>query len=260
METLRKKKWRTRGLAAMLVLLMAAGLWRYVQEYVSISNNVNGREMPICSVETQEKKVALTFDVSWGNKDIHKILDILEIYQARASFFVTGMWAEKYPQEVKAIQDKGHDLGNHSEDHKNMKGLSLEEKDLEIQRAHQRIEKLTGIQMDLFRPPYGDYDDEVIMRAKEQGYDTVLWNVDSMDWKDYGKDQIVNTVLRHKELTNGSIIRFHCGTKYTAEALGEVIQGLQEQGYEITPLSGLIYREEYHMDVKGRQIRNRQTF
>lgn len=244
----------------MLVLLMAAGLWRYVQEYVSISNNVNGREMPICSVETQEKKVALTFDVSWGNKDIHKILDILEIYQARASFFVTGMWAEKYPQEVKAIQDKGHDLGNHSEDHKNMKGLSLEEKDLEIQRAHQRIEKLTGIQMDLFRPPYGDYDDEVIMRAKEQGYDTVLWNVDSMDWKDYGKDQIVNTVLRHKELTNGSIIRFHCGTKYTAEALGEVIQGLQEQGYEITPLSGLIYREEYHMDVKGRQIRNRQTF
>lgn len=257
METRKKKKWRSLGLLSVIALILTAGLWRYAQEYVSISNNVNGREMPICSVETQERKIALTFDVSWGNKDIHKILDILETYQVRASFFVTGMWAQKYPEEAKAVQEKGHDLGNHSQDHRNMTGLSREEKAQEIRAAHQAVGELTGVQMELFRPPYGDYDDEVILEAESQGYHTVLWDVDSMDWKDYGRGHIVETVLGHEDLRNGSILRFHCGTKYTAEALPEVILGLQEQGYEIVPLSELIYRENYHMDVKGRQIQDR---
>lgn len=257
METRKKKKWQSLGILSVLALILAAGMLRYAQEYISISNNVNGREMPICSVETQEKKIALTFDVSWGNKDIHKILDILETYQVRASFFVTGMWAEKYSEEVKAIHDKGHDLGNHSQDHRNMKGMSREEQAREIREAGQIVRELTGIQMDLFRPPYGDYDDEVILEAENQGCYTVLWDVDSLDWKDYGKDHIVETVLDHEDLRNGSILWFHCGTKYTAEALPEVIRGLQEQGYTLVPLSGLIYREDYHMDVKGRQIQER---
>ena len=174
METRKKKKWRSLGLLSVIALILTAGLWRYAQEYVSISNNVNGREMPICSVETQERKIAPTFDVSWGNKDIHKILDILETYQVRASFFVTGMWAQKYPEEVKAVQEKGHDLGNHSQDHRNMTGLSREEKAQEIRAAHQAVGELTGVQMELFRPPYGDYDDEVILEAKSRGYHTVL--------------------------------------------------------------------------------------
>ena len=108
--------------------------------------------------------------------------------------------------------------------------------------------------MILFRPPYGDYDDEVIRSAEEEGYYTILWNVDSMDWKDYGAEAIVRTVLEHPQLGNGSILRFHCGTKYTAEALGEVLDGLAADGYELVPVSELIYREDYHMDVNGRQI------
>lgn len=81
-------------------------------------------------------------------------------------------------------------------------------------------------------------------------------NVDSLDWKDYGVDSIIQTVTEHKNLQNGSIILMHNGAKYTAEALPKVIEGLQEKGYEIVPISELIYKDNYHMDVTGRQIKD----
>ena len=78
--------------------------------------------------------------------------------------------------------------------------------------------------------------------------------MDSLDWKDYGADSIVDTILNHKNLRNGSIILCHNGAKYTADALERVVAGLREKGYEIVPVSELIYKENYHMDVTGRQI------
>lgn len=245
---------KRRVLAVLTVILAGAGLWSYAREYVSISNNVNGREMPICSVETEEKRAALTFDVAWGTEDLEQILDILKEREVRASFFLTGEWVSKHPEGVKAIYEGGHDLGNHSETHRNFKPLPQEEKQAEILGVHRKAKELTGADMILFRPPYGDYDDEVIRSAEEEGYYTILWNVDSMDWKDYGAEAIVRTVLEHPQLGNGSILRFHCGTKYTADALGEVLDGLAADGYELVPVSELIYREDYHMDVNGRQI------
>ena len=110
--------------------------------------------------------------------------------------------------------------------------------------------------MMLFRPPYGDYDDRVILNAKENGYYTVQWSVDSLDWKDYGADSIIDTVLNHKNLDNGAIILCHNNAKYTAEALERLITGLKEKGYEIVPVSDLIYKDDYHMDVTGKQIKN----
>lgn len=110
--------------------------------------------------------------------------------------------------------------------------------------------------MELFRPPYGDYDNEVIQNAQKCGYYTIQWDVDSLDWKDYGVENIIKTVTQHKQLKNGSIILMHNGAKYTAQALPQVIKELKAQGYEIVPVSELIYKEDYHMDVTGRQIRN----
>lgn len=95
-----------------------------------------------------------------------------------------------------------------------------------------------------------------MLNAKENGYYTIQWDVDSLDWKDYGVDNIINTVVNHKNLGNGSIILCHNGAKYTAEALEAVITGLQEKGYEIVPVSELIYKDNYHMDVTGRQIKD----
>lgn len=225
-----------------------------MSSYVSVSSNVNGRELPIYCVDTEEKKVALSFDAAWGNEDTRKILEILKKHDIKVTFFMTGGWVESFPDDVKAIYEAGHDLGNHSENHKNMSQLSDEEKTEELMKVHEKVKQLTGEDMELFRPPYGDYDDNVVLNATKNGYFTIQWDVDSLDWKDYGVDSIIHTVVDHKNLGNGSIILCHNGAKYTAQALEALITGLQEKGYEIVPVSQLILKKDYHMDVTGRQI------
>ena len=182
------------------------------------------------------------------------LMDILAKYNVKVTFFMTGGWVNKYPEDVKYIAEQGHDLGNHSLSHKEMSKLSVSEITQELQAVHDKVKELTGIEMDLFRPPYGDYDNEVITTAQDVGYFTVQWDVDSLDWKDYGADSIVKTVCSHKNLKNGSIILMHNGAKYTPQALEQVIQGLLAQGYEIVPISELIIRDSYHLDHTGMQI------
>ena len=240
------------GLFAVIIIVACMG----VSKTVSVSNTVNGKELPIYSVETGEKKVALSFDAAWGNEDTDMILSTLAKYNIHATFFMTGGWVENYPDDVKKIQAAGHDLANHSENHKNMSQLSDSECQDELTKAHNKVKELTGVEMNLFRPPYGDYDNHVITNATDCGYYTIQWSVDSLDWKDYGVDSIIKTVCEHKNLQNGAIILMHNGAKYTAEALPKVIEGLIAQGYSIVPVSELIYTENYHLDVTGRQIKN----
>lgn len=163
------------------------------------------------------------------------------------------VWVEAYPDDVKAILAAGHDLGNHSENHKNMSQLSDSECEEELMSVHNKVLELTGYEMFLFRPPYGDYDNHVIKMAYKCGYYPIQWDVDSLDWKDYGVDSIIKTVTEHKHLGNGSIILCHNGAKYTAEALETLITTLQGQGYEFVPISQLIYRDNYHMKADGTQ-------
>ncbi len=223
---------------------------------MTVSNSVNGRELPIYCVQTEEKKIALSFDAAWGNEDTAKILEILKQNDVHVTFFMTGGWVESYPDDVKAILAAGHDLGNHSENHKNMSQLSDEQKKEELMKVHDKVRELTGYEMFLFRPPYGDYDNAVVKVARDCGYYTIQWDVDSLDWKDYGVDSIIKTVTEHKHLGNGSIILCHNGAKYTAQALDTLIKTLKEQGYTFVPVSELIYKDHYHMDHEGRQIRN----
>lgn len=251
-----KKKCTKYIVTALALAVLFAGSFKYVSGFATVSSNVNGRELPIYCVETEEKKVALSFDAAWGNEDTKELLKILKKHNIHVTFFMTGGWVESYPEDVKAICEAGHDLGNHSENHKNMSQLSNEEKTEELMSVHNKVKELTGVEMQLFRPPYGDYDDEVVLNAKENGYYTIQWDVDSLDWKDYGVDSIIDTVVNHKNLGNGSIILCHNGAKYTAEALESVITGLQDKGYEIVPVSELIYKDGYHMDVTGRQIKD----
>jgi peptidoglycan/xylan/chitin deacetylase (PgdA/CDA1 family) len=166
---------------------------------------------------------------------------------------MTGGWVESYPDDVKQIAEEGHDLGNHSQNHKQMSQLSKEECIEEIMSVHNKVKELTGKEMILFRPPYGDYNDTLIEATKKAGYYAIQWDVDSLDWKDYGVDSIIRTVCEHAHLGNGSIILCHNGAKYTAEALETLITTIQEKGYEIVPISELIYTQNYEMDVEGRQ-------
>lgn len=243
------------ALAFSMMLVLSINYNKRVSERIlPVINSTILNQLPIYCVQTEEPKIALTFDAAWGNEDTKQILDILEKHDVKVTFFMTGGWVSSYPDDVKAILEGGHDLGNHSENHKNMSQLSDAEKTEELMSVHNKVKELTGYEMFLFRPPYGDYDDAVVENAKQNGYYTIQWDVDSLDWKDYGVDAIIDTVCKHKHLGNGSIILCHNGAKYTAQALDAMITNLKEQSYEFVPLSELIYRENYEMNHEGRQI------
>lgn len=221
---------------------------------LTMNNTVGGRELPIYCVDTQENKIALSFDAAWGAEDTEQILETLKKHDIHVTFFATGGWVESYPEDVKAVLAAGHDLGNHSASHLNMSELSDEEKKEELMSVHEKVKELTGYEMFLFRPPYGDYDNAVVNVAKDCGYYAIRWDVDSLDWLNRGVDSIIETVTKHKNLGNGSIILCHNGADYTAQALDELITKLKEQGYEIVPVSELIYRENFYLNYEGRQI------
>ena len=244
------------GVYALAMLAVVRGVLVTAKANISVSNSVNGKELPIYCVETAEPKVALTFDAAWGNEDTAKILEILKKHDVHVTFFMTGGWVESYPDEGWAILAAGHDLGNHSENHKNMSQLSDDVKKDELMKVHEKVRDLTGYEMFLFRPPYGDYDNAVVNVAKDCGYFAIQWDVDSLDWKDYGVDSIIKTVTEHKHLGNGSIILCHNGAKFTAQALDTLITKLKDKGYTIVPVSELIYRDKYHLNHEGRQIKN----
>ena len=221
----------------------------FLPKLASVTNNVKGRELPIYCVKTAEPKVSLSFDAAWGNEDTGRILEILDKHDVKVTFFMTGGWVEAYPEDVKAILAAGHDLGNHSENHKNMSKISDSDKKDEIMKVHNKVKELTGYEMYLFRPPYGDYDNAVVKVTKNCGYYPIQWDVDSLDWKDYGADSIIKTVCGHKHLGNGSIILCHNGAKFTADALDTLITDLKGKGFELVPISELIYKEDYYLEI-----------
>lgn len=183
---------KTKTIKALAILsLLAAGIGilagnmeKTVFTSQGVGNNscttVNGKELPIYSVETDEKVVALSFDAAWGNEDTEEILSILKKNDVKVTFFMTGGWVESYPEDVKKILADGHDLGNHSENHKNMSQLSEKECQDELMKVHDKVKELTGYDMFLFRAPYGDYDNEVICKAAECGYYTIQWSIDTL--------------------------------------------------------------------------------
>lgn len=221
---------------------------------IAVSSTYGDRELPIYSVETEENKISISFDAAWGAEDFHQIMDILDKHNVKTTFFMTGEWVEKYPDCVKLLVEKGHDLGNHSASHPDMTKLSKTQQKEQIIKVHNAVKELTGYEMELFRPPYGAYNNDVIRTCYELGYFPVQWSCDSLDWQDHDSATIISNVCNNKNLGPGAIILCHNGAKHTAEALDEMLTRLKEQGYEIVPLSELILRQDFHMDVTGRQI------
>ncbi|MCD8215760.1 MAG: polysaccharide deacetylase family protein [Clostridiales bacterium] len=196
----------------------------------------------------------LNLTAPWGADDTDELLKILEDNGVLATFFLCGTWIDDYPEEVKKLYAAGHDIGNHSDSHPHGSQLTLEQNKAEIMAVHEKVKNLLGIDMELYRPPYGEYNDTVLQAAKECGYYAVQWDIDSLDWKKLGTEQEINQVLNHKHLDSGSIILFHNDAEFTPDCLDEIIKGLKAKGYEIVPVSQLILRGEYYMDHEGRQF------
>lgn len=219
------------------------------------SNNYAGNKAePIFRVRTDKPWVALSFDAGADRGQAEAIMDILEKYNISSTFFLTGDWMRQNPEDAKSIVARGHEIGNHSVNHPSFPKLSAENMAAQIQETHQTAKDLTGVDMCLFRFPYGDYNNASIDTVKTCGYYGIQWSVDSIDWRNEGRQIIIDRVLNHKNLGNGSIVLMHMAATYTPSALEEIIQGIQAKGYEIVPVSHLIYETNYHMDAAGNQI------
>ena len=188
------------------------------------------RDLPIYSVERPNKVVSLTFDAAWGNEDTEALIEILGRYGVRATFFVVGEWAERYPESVRALHDAGHEVMNHSDTHPHMTKLSRAEMLAQVSACDDKVEALTGVRPILFRPPYGDYDNALVGAMRDSGHYTIQWDVDSLDWKDPPPEAIASRVLERAR--EGSIILFHNAAKNTPAALPSVIEGLIARDHE----------------------------
>lgn len=188
---------------AALSMLYSSG----IREKLISTNAVSvSRELPIHYVDTDQKQLALSFDITSGNENINTILETLANHNVTASFFVTAEWVKKYPDDVKKISSAGHDLGSLGSSYVRMSQLNATQRRDEFTVLHNQIKELTGIEVELFRPPYGDYNNDVILDARAYGYYPILWSIDSLDWRDYGAAAIVKTICEHKNLGNGAII------------------------------------------------------
>ncbi len=210
------------------------------------------RSLPIYSVERSDNKVALSFDCAWGVDYTDSLLATLAAEKVRVTFFTVQFWTEKYPEYVKKIAAAGHEIGTHSATHPYMSRLTEAEIQKELETSSAAIENLTGKDVELFRPPYGDYDDLVIDTAGAMGLYPIQWDVDSLDWKNLSASDIVERIASRTK--SGSIILMHNNGLHTAEALPVIIDTLRANGFEFVPIGELIYRENYTIDHTGRQI------
>lgn len=220
---------------------------------LQVTANVD-KLLPIYCVDTEEKKVALTINCAWENTDIDKILNSLKEYNVKVTFFVVGDFAKKYPESVKAIYDAGHEIGNHSFTHPHVNNLSLEDNVKQINDCNNLVREITGLTPMLYRAPYGEYNDTVIKASKQANMYAIQWNVDSLDYRDLSKEDMWKRI--EKGVNPGSIILMHSGTKNTADALGYIIENLQNMKYDIVKVSDLIYKDNYYINHQGMQKQN----
>ena len=239
-------------LLLILTALVAAGIFMAVGGPSFVSASAAKRQLPIYSVEREEKVCAISFDAAWGNEDTQALIDILARYNVKATFFCVGDWAEKYPESVKALHDAGHEVMSHSNHHDHYNALTAQQIVEDVTASNQRIAAATGVTPTLIRCPYGEYDDHVISAIRSMGMEPIQWDVDSLDWKDYDAGTICKRV--RDKLAPGSIVLFHNAALHTPEALPAILTCLINDGYTVVPISQLILPQPYTIDHTGRQF------
>ena len=214
-------------------------------------------KQPIYRVDTEEKVVSLTFDVNWAEKEnLQSILDILDKYNVKGTFFIMGGWvnySEENVSKLKEISERGHEIGNHSYKHPSFSKITGDAIEEEIIKTDDIIERYTGKRPVLFRFPSGDYNKNALMKVRSLNHIAIQWDADSVDWKEMGSDIEYNKVMKNTK--SGSILLFHNNAKYTPGNLDRIIKKLSEDGYSFAQVGQMIYEDNYYIDDKGEQIK-----
>ena len=256
-QTVKKRRPRGAGwLAAHAVSLLSFALLltisaAYVGALPDTVSVVSGkRELPIYCVNRDDNKISISFDAAWGGDKTLGILDLLDEYNIKTTFFLVDIWTQKYPELVKEIVARGHEIGNHSTSHPQMSKLNETQIAKELNTQADNVLAIAGVRPVLFRPPYGDYNNRVITTARAQGFVPIQWSVDSLDWKNRGAQEIINRATKVK---SGDIELFHNDSQYILDALPAVLKYYAENGYSVVPISEILLTGETTIDIQGRQ-------
>ncbi len=227
--------------AAMIGLSYVKGITKInkeVQVVVSVSKPVSSKEIYLGKAD--DKKVIFTFDGGSGNQSTIEILNTLEKHKVKSTFFLTGKWVESNPYLVYMMNKAGHEIYNHTYNHPYLTSLNEEEIKNELNLMDQALYRVIGkSSKPYFRPPYGDRDERVKFIAASEGYQSVFWTTDAMDWLELSggetNDSVINRI--NVNLRPGAIYLMHIGDKITGEILDKVLTDIQNLGYEIVPLT-----------------------
>lgn len=203
--------------------------WIYREIPVKVSLDQLPAE-PIYRGNEKKPMAALMINVAWGTEHLPRMLDILEKEGVAATFFLDGSWLNKHPGEAKRLLDKGHELGNHGYSHPLMSRISRERIRSEIEKTEALIRRL-GIKSAYFAPPAGDFNRVVLEEARRMGMKTVLWTVDTVDWRKTSSPEWMTQRIR-KGIGKGSLILMH-PTERTVQALPQIIRVIKEKGLRL---------------------------
>jgi polysaccharide deacetylase family sporulation protein PdaB len=195
----------------------------------------------IYKVDTDQKVVALTFDISWGEKTPEPVLDVLQREKVnKATFFLSGPWTQRHANIAKRIHDMGFEIGNHGHLHKDFSNYPDSWIRQQVALSEKTIQQVTGVKTRLIRTPNGDFNPRVLRCLNSMGYTVIQWNTDSLDWKNPGVQAITQRVLTRA--VPGDIILMHASdsSKQIVEALPQVISGLRAKGYHFATVSELL--------------------
>lgn len=235
---LRFNKWKRWSVVVLFAFFTATFVWFEQDGAFSVFSD--NEPAALTKGNENEPNIALTFNISWGEEKVYDILKQLEQNEVKATFFVSGEWAERHPEILEKITEGKHELGMLGYRYKSYLDQEIEEVRKDLLHAREIFDKLGYEDMNLLRPPSGQFDKEIIELAEEMNFQVVHWNVNPDDWENPGTIEITDYVM--KETENGDVILMHASdsAKQTAESLQKILPGLQNKGYQFVSISELI--------------------
>ncbi|MCD5406770.1 MAG: polysaccharide deacetylase family protein [Desulfotomaculum sp.] len=225
-------------LVKLVVGLMLAVVFVITSVYInSKTNDYQLTLAPIYQGDQERRAIALTVNVYWGDQYLVPMLEIMAENNIKATFFIGGQWAEKSPELLTKISAAGHDIGSHGYSHPHPDQLSQAGNLREIKRSEKIINEITGRNINLFAPPYGEKGPAVLAATQEAGYQFILWSIDTIDWQRPAPEIIIERVITQAH--NGAIVLMH-PTAPTVQALPGIIEKLKNDGYQFVTVTELI--------------------
>ena len=216
-------------LCAVVVVIVFTG---FVGTTSSVFNKTDYQ--PYYKGDTSQKNVTLMINVYWGTEYIDSILAILEKYNVHTTFFVGGQWASENSNCLATIAVAGHEIGNHGFYHKDYATMSYQSTQQDMMTNHALIQKLIGIECNLFAPPSGSFSSTTLQCAYDNGYKTIMWSRDTIDWRDKDAQLVYNRATQN--ISGGELILMH-PTAHTTTALEKILQYYSQNGYTVVPVS-----------------------